>query len=232
MRLQKFIANQGICSRRQAEELIKAGKIKVNNQIAELGDKINPDDDCVEVGGKLIRIKNQKVYIILNKPIGYITSTTNKQGKSVIDLISVDDKKKYGRLFPVGRLDKDSQGLVLLTNDGELTNLLTHPRYEHIKKYQVVLKNRLEPKDIEILQTGMNVKGEKFRGIEVKTIKKIGKKFLATIILKEGKNRQIRRMFGNLGYIILDLRRIGLGKLKLKNLPLGKYNFLEKQDII
>jgi len=243
MRLQKYIANQGICSRRKAEELIKAGKIEVNSEIAKLGTNIDIEKDKIKINNETIKQRNNKtIYIALNKPVGYICSTTNKQGKSVLDLISEKDRKKIGRVYPVGRLDKDSEGLVLLTNDGELTNLLTHPRYEHEKEYEITITETLKRSDTETLGKGMFIDGEKVGGIEIKNIKKSpyelsltgrqNKNCIVTIILKEGKNRQIRKMFGRLGYNLISLKRTKIGKLKLDNLKLGEYKFVDKEKIV
>ena len=226
IRLQKYISGQGICSRRKAEELIKSGLIKVNGSIAEIGTKVDPDKDKVKIQNSKLEISDSKIYIALNKPIGYITSTSNKQGKSVIDLI--DKQKIKQRIYPVGRLDKDSEGLVLLTNDGELTNTLTHPRYEHDKEYEIILDKSLSTKDKKILESGMNI-GKDVRGIKIKKTKN-SKKY--RLVLQEGKNRQIRKMIGRLGYNLILLKRIRINKLRLGDLSSGEYKIVKKKDIV
>ncbi|MBD3311336.1 MAG: pseudouridine synthase [Candidatus Magasanikbacteria bacterium] len=226
MRLQKYIANLGFCSRRRAEELIKLGKIKVNGRIAEIGMKINPEEDEVGIENQILNTDTDKIYIAVNKPVGYVTSTSSKQGKSVIDLL--DKSKIKRRVYPVGRLDKDSEGLVLLTNDGELTNRLTHPKYEHEKEYEIELDKTLSNKDKKTLESGMDI-GEKVRGIKIKKTDN-PKKY--RLVLQEGKNRQIRKMLGRLGYNLQSLKRLRLGKLKLNKLPTGKWKFVEKKEII
>jgi len=241
IRIQKYLADLGICSRRQAEELIKAGVIKLNNQaISQMGIKINPEIDIIEVRGKKIDpLKNKEfIYIALNKPAGYITSNNDSQGKTVINLLSKNNyygeitEYKYTRVFPVGRLDKDSEGLVLLTNDGELTNILTHPRFEHEKEYIVTVRPKFKVTDQEKLEEGMNIDEEKMGGLKVKNIVQQQTQSQITLTLTEGKNRQLRRMFGALNYHIDQLIRVRINKLKLKNLPVGRWRFVQKIDII
>lgn len=262
IRLQKHIADLGICSRRKAEELISLGKIKVNGEIiTKLGTKVDPHEDKVDVlknklslrGGVPTTVgtttsqsrkqrdsyvalrapRNDRLYIVLNKPPGYITSTTSKQGRSVLNLLTKEncaDKIKHEikqRVYPVGRLDKDSEGLVLLTNDGGLTNLLTHPRYEHEKEYEAIIDKPLTEAGKKQLEKGMDI-GEVVRGIKIKKV--TGKKL--ALILKEGKNRQIRKMLGRLGYNVVSLKRIRIGKLELGKLSKGKWQTVDKQDIL
>ena len=224
IRLQKYIADQGICSRRKAEELIRLGKVKLNGKIIkEMGTKIDPKSDKVEVVPTVLatnpsrpsqsHIRNtknssvslqsshgEKIYIVLNKPVDYITSTTNEQGKSVLDLLTKennvgrDKREPRTRVYPVGRLDKDSEGLVLLTNDGELTNQLTHPRHEHEKEYEVTIDKALSRDAKNILSKGMKIDNEVMQGIKiVKEIKK-GRRVIVKVTLKEGKNRQRKKM--------------------------------------
>jgi len=243
IRLQKHIADLGICSRRKAEVFISEGKVKVNGElVTKLGTKVNPTKDKVEVeGANKPKTKESNVYIMLNKPIDYICSSSNEQGQSVLDLLTKNNcigtacpAKPEGRrrVYPVGRLDKDSEGLVLLTNDGELTNLLTHPRYEHEKEYEVIIDKSLTKDAKSVLESGMNIDGILFQGIRIKKEFNKGRKTIVTIILKEGKNRQIRKMFGRLGYNLASLRRIRIGKLKLGTLPIGKWKLVKKDDII
>lgn len=246
IRLQKHIADLGICSRRKAEELIVAGKVLINGKlVTELGTKVDPATDTVEVVTTKKKVHPPSaiphpphIYIVLNKPIGYITSTSNDQGESVVDLLipenynGVQKQKLTHRVYPVGRLDKDSEGLVLLTNDGELTNLLTHPRHEHEKEYEVTIDNTLTPQARKVLTTGMQLDDIFVQGIEIVKEFNKGRRTIITVILKEGKNRQIRKMFGRLGYTVLSLKRIQIGKLSLGVLPIGKWKFVKKEQII
>ncbi|MBU0661337.1 rRNA pseudouridine synthase [Patescibacteria group bacterium] len=253
IRLNKAIAHMGICSRRKADELIAAGKVKVNGKlVTEMATKVNPDTAVIFVDGmraeqQNIPTKKQQIspkYIVLNKPVDYICSTTNEQGPSVLDLITAENYYKTTtddikqqinsvRLYPVGRLDKDSEGLVLLTNDGELTNRLTHPRFKHAKEYEVTLPKPLDKKSIAVLEKGMDIgEGEFVRGIEIKKTFNKGRQTIVTIVLREGKNRQIRKMFGILGYHVQTLRRTRLGKIRLTTLPVGHWKFVGKSDII
>ncbi len=240
IRLQKHIANLGICSRRKAEQLIADGKVKVNGTTAELGMKVDPDKDKISVDNQELKTKNSEfLYIVMNKPVGYITSASSEQGESVIDLlddvnnIGRDKTKLTARVYPVGRLDKDSEGLVLLTNDGELTNKLTHPRYEHEKEYEVTIDKPLTRDTRKVLTTGMSLdEDEHVQGIKILKEFNKGRKTVVTVILKEGKNRQIRKMFGQLGYHVQSLRRIRMSDLTLGTIPVGKWKYISKQSIL
>lgn len=246
-RLQKHIADLGICSRRKAEELIAAGAVKVNGvTVREMGVKINPEQDNVSVDESTVSTHpkthpraHAPIYIALHKPIDYISSTTGTQGQSVIDLLTKDNHvtPKFGktiteRVYPVGRLDKESEGLMILTNDGTLTNQLTHPRYGHEKEYDIVLPEPISHEAKEVLEKGMIIDGERFSGIRIKKEIRKGKRIIVTVILTEGKNRQIRKMFGRLGYSILSLKRTRIQKLRLGTLPVGRWKFIKKSDIV
>jgi len=241
VRIQKYLADQGVCSRRRAEELIANGKVKLNGRIiTEMGIKIDPDQDVVAVYGKEIKNKKENfVYIALNKPAGYITSVTDNQGKSVTNLLSRNNYQgalahdwKLPRVFPVGRLDKDSDGLVLLTNDGELTNLITHPRYEHEKEYIITISPQFDPDDKNELESTMIIDGEEMSGLKIKNVSNAPNQSTLVLTLTEGKNRQIRRMFSALKYRTLELTRTRINKLQLKNIPLGKWKLVKKENII
>ncbi len=240
IRLQKYIADKGICSRRQAEKLISDGKVKVNGRVVtKLGTKVSDGRDKVEVLGKgNIQQELGKVYIAINKPIDCITSTTSSQGKSVMELLVPGNYWKTGRpeikyrVYPVGRLDKDSEGLLLLTNDGELANRLTHPRFEHQKEYEVMIDKALSRDARKVLSQGMVIDGQEVRGVVIKKEFKTGRRVIITAILQEGKNRQVRKMFGNLGYRVLSLRRVRMGKFKLGTLPIGKWRWVKKEQIV
>lgn len=224
MRLHKFLALSGACSRRQAEVLIAAGRVKVDgHQIKELGLIIDEETAKVEFGGKVWKIQNEFIYFVLNKPMGYITSSTSAQGKSVLELVKVKE-----RIYPIGRLDKDSHGLIILTNDGELTNQLTQAKFNGEKEYEVILDRPLGSQSKRIFERGMILDGEQLRPVIVSLVE--GNK--VRLILKQGVNRQIRRMAEAVGYKVKDLKRIRIGKLELGDLPAGKSKVINKKDII
>lgn len=242
VRLQKHIADLGICSRRKAEVLIGEGKVSVNGKrVNTMGVKVDPTKDRVEVLGHEQRASasDELVYLALHKPIDFISSASSAQGKSVLDLITIEQcvqraqrQRKIPRVYPVGRLDKDSEGLILLTNDGELTNKLTHPRFEHEKEYEVTLGEPLSKDAKHVLTRGMRIGDDRVRGIRIKKELRKGKRFVVTVVLKEGKNRQIRKMFGQLGYNILSLKRTRIGHLTIGTLPVGKWRFVKKDAIV
>lgn len=241
IRLQKHIADLGITSRRKAEQLILDGKVLINGKtVTLLGTKVDPSKDTVKISGQQSRREdsNKKIYIALHKPVGYITSASSGQGKSVVDLLLRENGTQQTkrniteRVYPVGRLDKDSEGLVLLTNDGELTNKLTHPRFEHEKEYEVTLNEPLSKDAIKILEKGMSIGEEFVRGIRIVRQIKKGRQTIVAAVLREGKNRQIRKMFGRLGYDIQSLKRTRMGKLKLGVLPVGRWRFVRKKQIV
>lgn len=223
IRLHKFLAEAGIASRRKAEELIKKGKVTVNGSVVqELGTLVDPEKDKVEYSGKPVKPSQEKIYIALNKPLGYISSASGAEGKSVLQLVDVKQ-----RIYPVGRLDKDSTGLMILTNDGELTNKITHPRYGSEKEYFVVLDAGLKEDHIKKLERGLKINGQKLQGIKVVSAQNKS----ARLILKEGINRQIRKMMGFLGYKVIKLKRIRIGKLELGDLKEGQWKKISKKDI-
>lgn len=227
MILQKAIAISGHCSRRQAEMLIRNGQVKINGELALIGVQADPEKDTITVKGRLLGNAPKKTYIMLNKPIGY--TCTNRhfaKEKNIFDLIDLDL-----RLFAVGRLDKDSRGLVLVTNDGDLTLKLSHPRFANEKDYEVKVKDEVINPELVIknLLTGIDI------GEGDGVVKAAKAKYLQNgvfiITLNEGKKRQIRRMFSKLGTQVVDLRRIGLGGLSLGNLPEGKWDYLTPQEV-
>jgi pseudouridine synthase len=239
LRLNKFIAQAGVCSRRRADEFINAGKVFVNGERAKPGMQIDVNVDKVAINKKTVTLKNEEnVYIMVNKPIGYITSTVSDQGKSVLELLKAKNyfghngKRERERVFPVGRLDKDSEGLVLLTNDGDLAEKLTHPRFEHEKEYEILVDKQVSQSDIKSLSRQMSLGREQIKGAKIIGVTKTQNGFVVSIILKEGKNRQIRRMFGRLGHNVQNLKRVRINKLKLGKLPTGIWKYIEKNDII
>lgn len=228
IRLQKFISNCGYTSRRKAEELIKEGKVKVNNEtIYTLGTKINADNDVVSINGKIIKNINNKIYIKLNKPTGYITTVKDQFNRPcVIDLINVKD-----RIYPIGRLDYNTNGLLLLTNDGNLTYKLTHPKYKVYKTYIAKISGEIKLKDIEKLRLGVDIGNYVTAPSKVKLLNSNNNKSIIEISIHEGKNRQIRRMFDSLGYKVLKLERISFGDIKLDNLKSGEWQHLSSWEI-
>jgi 23S rRNA pseudouridine2605 synthase len=223
VRLQKFIAECGIVSRRKAEELIVSGKVKVNGKtVTELGSKLNPYLDKITVNGKEFKQKEKKIYIKLNKPRGVVSACSDPRETTVIDLV----KDIASRLYPVGRLDKESEGLIILTNDGELANRLMHPRYEHEKEYLVNVKLKMTNDKLKNLADGIVIDGKKTLPAKVTRIS--DRKF--KIILREGRKRQIRLMVETVGNRVVKLKRTRIKNILLGKLPLGKYTHLSEAE--
>lgn len=229
MRLQKFIANSGVTSRRKAEELIKEGRVKVNGKIInKLGTKINPECDIVEVDGKRIEIVKKKIYVLLNKPEGYVTTLKDSHNDNIVlDLI----KGINQRIFPVGRLDKDTSGLLIMTNDGDLAYKLTHPSHGVWKKYIVLVKGHPSKKEIEKIRKGIYIDGKKTSKAYVKLIKKYDRTSKLEISIHEGRNRQIRKMCEHIGHPVISLKRIAIGNININGLKKGQWRYLTKDEI-
>ena len=225
-RVQKFISGSGAASRRKAEEFIKSGQVLINGKKAKLGDKVDPAKDTVKVYGRVIQASEQKNYIILNKPKGYMVSKKDpKHRKTVFDLLPEDLRTK---VWNVGRLDFDTEGLLIFTNDGELTQELAHPKFEHEKEYEVLTQETPTDAQLEELRNGVEIATGPTSPAQVKTR---GDKVLITI--HERKKRQVRRMFEAVGLTVKNLKRIRIGKLLLPaNLTLGQYKLIEKDDIL
>jgi pseudouridine synthase len=222
MRLQKFISRAGYCSRRHAEELILNGKVTVNGQIVtQLGTKVDSEKDKVTVEGTLISPEENLVYIALNKPEGYVTSCSHPGEKIVLELVTIPE-----RIYPVGRLDKDSTGLLLLTNDGKLHLTLTHPSFDHEKEYLVTVAQSIPWGALHSLEKGLTILGTKTRPTRIKRISDTQFK----IILKEGRNRQIRRMIQKVGNRVTHLKRIRIANIRLGKLPEGKWRHLDEKE--
>ena len=230
VRLQKFMAEQGIASRRKSEELIAAGKVKVNGHVAQIGDKINPYKDLVTVRGeKVTHVKKRKmVDLMLHKPRGYVTTVSDERGrKTVMDLIP--DIKE--RVYPVGRLDKDSEGLLLLTNDGVFTNCMTHPSHEYAKVYRVTVRPSVSDEALYNLRNGIEIDGRKTAPCEVTILAQEEGRVVLEFILHEGRNREIRKMCESQGLEVARLKRTAIGSLKLGMLPQGQYRELSEQEV-
>lgn len=229
MRLNKYIAECGAASRRGADKLISEGLVKVNNKtVTELGTVVNEDNDTVTVNGKKLVLRNRDVYIILNKPKGCITAVKDDKGrKTVMDYVDVKDK----RLFPVGRLDYDSEGLVLLTNDGDTAYKLTHPSSEIPKTYIVKVEGEIPEKELDKLRDGIPLDGAITHRAKVKVLGVEDRISRIEITIFEGKNRQIRRMFEYIGYNVIFLKRTAIGEIRLGGLGRGLTRYLTPKEI-
>jgi len=200
IRLQKLMAQQGIASRRKCEEFIQAGIVRVNGKvIKELGVQVDPENDRIQVDDMKVRKLTNYVYVLLNKPKGVVTTTSNHEGRNVIDLVQI---KKH-RIFPVGRLDKDSSGLLILTDDGELANKLMHPKYQKEKEYSIRLEKPHTPALINKLKNGVHIDRKKRIPLEISTKGKMKMQ----MVINEGANRQVRRMIARCGNEVKDLKR-------------------------
>lgn len=228
-RLQKIIAKAGLASRRQAENLIRDGIVRVNGIVTtELGIKVDPTEDSIEVNGKPITNLEPKVYIMLNKPKGYVTTLKDPQKRPIVtDLI----KGIKSRVFPVGRLDYDTEGLLLFTNDGDLTQRLLHPRNKVLKTYLVETDGILTSREINKLESGIELDDGFTAPAKLKFIKKVKGKSWWDISICEGRKRQVKRMFEGIGHSTYELRRIRFGTLELGELAPGKYRFLTDQEL-
>jgi len=226
-RLNKFLSQAGISSRRKADELIAAGLVSVNGKVAkELGTTIDPVIDTVKFRGKIIKPEGEVIYAF-NKPIGVTSTLSDEHAEKTI----ADFFPKDIRVYPVGRLDKDSCGLILVTNNGELANKLTHPRYEHEKEYEVIIKG--DERKIQQFTKPVKLDGSLTQPVKVKIIEKLtGNRYVVLLILKEGRKRQIRRIAEMLHLHIEELKRIRIGKLKLRDLPAGQYIPVNASDVI
>ncbi len=235
-RLQKFLAEMGIASRRKSEELIRLGKIKVNGKVVtELGTKVRVGLDKIEYNGKILEKKEEKVYILLNKPIGYVTTVKDQFNRNtVIDLL----KGINVRLVPVGRLDMYTSGALLLSNDGDFINKVTHPKNEIEKTYNATVVGKVTEQDIEMLKNGVEIcendKIYKTKKAKVKILKIDNEKNLSRIqiVIHEGKNRQVRKMCEAINKKVLALHRSKIGEIDVKDLQLGKWRYLTKNEIL
>ncbi|MFC1690621.1 pseudouridine synthase [Nanoarchaeota archaeon] len=228
-RVQKIIANSDYCSRRKAEELIKSGKVVVNDEFITIGDKADPEKDTIYVEGNELNTKIKKLYILFYKPQNCVTTLSDPQGRrTIFHYINIKE-----RVIPVGRLDVKSEGILLLTNDGDFANSVMHPRYEVTKTYEVEVSENINKKDLAHITQGVQVsdKKGKFRTRPAKARFIKGKKNAAEIIIHEGKNQIIKRMMKALGYSTTKLKRTKIGNLTLGNLKLGEHRDLTKEEI-
>ncbi len=226
-RLHKVLAQAGVASRRKCEELIAAGRVKVNGEIVTIpGSKVDPHRDHIELDGKPIQLPSEHVYFLLNKPVGYVSTVRDPQGRpTVIDLLPVQQ-----RVYPVGRLDIDSEGLILLTDDGELAQRLTHPSYEHEKEYHVLVEGRPTARALRNLRDGIELEDGYTWPAEVTVLRREGNGTWLRFVIHEGRKRQLRRMCKAVGHPVRRLIRVRMGPLTLGNLPPGQHRSLTPQE--
>ena len=222
VRLQKFLSASGVCSRRKGEALILEGSVTVNGAVVrELGTRVDPAEDVVAVKGRPVRPKETAVYLALNKPAGYVTSCSHRGERIVLDLLDIPE-----RVYPVGRLDKDSVGLLLLTNDGRLHHRLSHPSFDHEKEYEVTVDRAITDGALRKMAAGVVLDGVKTRRAKVRRTS--GRTF--RIVLKEGRNRQIRRMVKRVGLNVVVLKRLRMSSISLGDLPEGRWRHLTERE--
>ena len=230
IRLQKYLADAGIASRRKAEELIKQGKVYVNGKIVnELGTKVTPNVDEIRYEGKKVEIEEKYIYILLNKPIGYVTTVKDQFNRdSVMDLVKIRK-----RLVPVGRLDMYTSGALILTNDGDFVYKVTHPKHEIEKTYTVTIKGIIKNEEVEQLRKGVKIDDYTTRPAKVKILKTDEEKDISRleITIHEGKNRQVRRMCESVGRRVIALHRSKIGNIGVKDIELGKWRYLKDFEV-
>jgi pseudouridine synthase len=227
MRLQKYLAECGVASRRSAEKLIEAGRVQVNGEAARLGATVDPQADAISVDGRTIR-RDEKIYVLLNKPAGVITSARDThRRKTVLDCI----EGVQARLFPVGRLDQDTEGLLLLTNDGELAYRLTHPRFGVAKVYVAEVDGRMRGDSARILEQGVELEDGPARAESCRILEVAAKTSRVRIVLREGRKREVKRLCLHVGHRVRALKRTSLGPLQLAGLQLGEWRHLNDNEV-
>ncbi len=228
MRLQKYLAQCGVASRRKAEELILQGRVKVNGKVVvAMGCLVDPDNDLVEFDSRPVGIKDSKIYIMLNKPTGVITSAKDEKGrKTVLDIVNLPE-----RLYPVGRLDFMTEGLVILTNDGDFSYLMTHPKHKIYKKYLAFVKGSVSEAGLRALKNGIEIEGRITAPARVEIIKRKKESSLIQIEIHEGRNRQVRKMCEAIGHPVTSLKRVSVGLLELGELKKGQWRHLLPKEV-
>lgn len=228
-RLQKILAQAGVCSRRAAEELIRQGRVRVDGApVTEMGVKVDPSRQQITVNGKPLPGSEKKITLLLNKPMGYVTTMSDPQGRPIVSsLVKAIDQ----RLFPVGRLDLDTEGALLMTNDGELAQKLLHPKFEINKTYQVTIRGQITPQTIQALEQGIDLDGRQTWPAQLTVQTKAEGSTTLHIVIHEGRKRQVRRMFMAVGHPVIHLKRLAYGKLQLGTLALGTYRLLSQNDL-
>lgn len=230
VRLQKFLAQGGVASRRKAETMIRAGRISIDGiVVTEMGVTVNPETQQVRCDGRIVEPdKEQSIYILLNKPRGYVTTLSDPQGRPIVSSLINDVKT---RVFPVGRLDLDSEGALLMTNDGNLAQKITHPSHETTKTYETLVKGSPDKASLSRLQQGIMLDGRKTWPARITLIKRKEQSSLYRVIIHEGRKRQIRLMFQAIGHPVIRLKRTAYGKLTLGSLKSGSYRFLTSNEL-
>ena len=227
-RLQKLMSGAGVCSRRRAEELLKAGRVTVDGQRANLGDQADPEHNLIRVDGQPLPTGSKARVLLINKPVGVISTCHDPQGRpTVLDLLPRSERRG---LHPIGRLDADSRGALLLTDQGALTLRLTHPRFDHEKSYRVWVDGHPSPQALQQWRHGIQLDGSLTRPARVELLERTKQRSLLSIQLKEGRNRQIRRIAAGLGHRVIDLQRVGLAGISLDNLPEGSWRRLRQEE--
>ena len=229
MRLQKYMAKCGVASRRKSEDLISRGLVDVNGKtIIEPGFIVDIDNDIVKVDGKTIKLEKSKVYIMLNKPIGYVTTLKDeKNRKVVIDLVEGVNE----RIYPIGRLDIDTSGLLILTNDGDLTQKLSHPRNEIVKRYIAVVEGVPNRNELQTIRNGINIDGKKTAPAIVKIAKRYENESILDIRIHEGRNRQVKKMCDAINHPVKKLKRVAIGEIEIGGLDIGNWRYLNQEEI-
>lgn len=228
IRLQKFLADSGVASRRKSEELIADGKVRVNGRVAQIGDKVDPRRDDVSVSGRKIARENNYVYLALNKPRGYVTTMSDEMDRRCVAELVADVGR---RVYPVGRLDRDSEGLLLFTNDGEFANAMTHPSRHISKTYRVSVRPKITEEQLTVLTSSLMIDGRKTLPADARIVSSEEDKSVLEIVLYEGRNRQIRRLCEEAGLETVRLKRTAIGQLKLSGLKLGEYRHLTHDEV-
>lgn len=227
-RLQKVIAAAGLASRREAEKWITAGRVSVNGRVASLGESADPEKDQVEVDGRTLSVEGKKYYLLLNKPIGYVSTRRDPEGRPVVtDLV----REIPARLYPVGRLDLNTEGLLLLTNDGALAHHLAHPRHQVEKTYLVRVRGALSREALEKLERGVLLEDGMTAPARVEKVRSAGSHSWFHLTIREGRNRQVRRMCETVGFQVSRLKRIRIAFLEIDELPSGKFRHLSSQEV-
>lgn len=229
MRLQKYMAQSGVASRRKSEKMIEDGLVSVNEKIVTTqGTIVDPSKDIVRVNKKIIYLEEKKIYIMLNKPLGYVTTTSDEKDRKIItDLI--EDVEE--RIYPVGRLDMDTSGLILLTNDGKVTNKITHPRNEVVKKYIAIVEGTPNKLELTKFRKGLMIDGKKTAPAKIKIAKNYETESILEIEIREGRNRQIRRMCEAINHPIKKLKRVSIGEIEIGGLQFGEWRYLDDVEM-
>lgn len=235
-RLSRFLAHAGVASRRRVEAFIATGRVQVNGvTVTEQGTRINPDTDLILVDNKPVRATSRQIYLLLHKPVGYVSTARDPQGRpTVLDLLPPELRAL--RVYPVGRLDIDTSGLLLLTNDGDFALHLTHPRYSIQKHYRALVKGWLSESSLQALRNGVTIVEDQGRShttvpAEIRVLRKEGPDCWLSLTIHEGRKRQVRRMLAAVGHPVLELSRVGIGPLTLGDLPVGKWRYVTEDEV-